>query len=366
MSENNLSLLTDVTKCIGCDKCVEACQQANDLPPEKPWRWLTKITDLSSARWTTIKRVDGADGDRFVRRHCRHCLEPACVEACIVGALQKSPEGPITYDRDICIGCRYCMIACPFEIPRYSWEDTVPYIQKCDLCHERVTSEGKLPACVEACIVGALTKTPEGAVVYDRDLCIGCRYCMIACPFEIPRYSWEDTVPYVQKCDLCYERVQTEGKPPACVGACPTQATIFGEREELLAEARRRLAADPDKYIQHIWGEREVGGTSVLYISDVNISLTDLDTPLSESSEIPMPQRTFKVLHHMPAVFVEMAAVMGGIYWVIERREKLAHEKSAGALTDGGAAVEGREGEPDVVDSEGDNEQDGNPQVKQS
>jgi formate dehydrogenase iron-sulfur subunit len=297
MTQTSMSLLTDVTKCIGCDECVAACQEVNKLPPEKPWRWLRSITDLSSARWTTINRVDGEGEDRFVRRHCRHCLEPACVEACIVGAL---------------------------------------------------------------------TKSPEGAVVYDRDLCIGCRYCMIACPFEIPRYSWEDTVPYVQKCDLCYERVQTEGKPPACVGACPTQATIFGEREELLAEARRRLAADPDKYIQHIWGEREVGGTSVLYISDVNISLTDLDTPLSESSEIPMPQRTFKVLHHMPTVFVEMAVVMGGIYWVIERREKLAHEKSTGALTDGGAAVEGREGEPDVVDSEGDNEQDGNPQVKQS
>jgi formate dehydrogenase iron-sulfur subunit len=297
MTQTSMSILTDVTKCIGCDECVAACQEVNELPPERPWRWLRRITDLSSARWTTVNRVDGDGEDRFVRRQCRHCLEPACVEACIVGAL---------------------------------------------------------------------TKTPEGAVVYDRDLCIGCRYCMIACPFEIPRYSWEDTVPYVQKCDMCYERVQTEGKLPACVEACPTQATIFGTREELLAEARRRLAADPDKYIQHIWGEREVGGTSVLYISDVDISLTDLGTRLSESSEIPMPQRTFKVLHHMPTVFVSMAATMGGVYWIIERREKLAHENAAGALPDGGAAVEGSEGEANAVGSEGDNGQGGSPQVKQS
>ena len=298
MTQTSMSILTDVTKCIGCDECVAACQEVNELPPERPWRWLRRITDLSSARWTTVNRVDGEGEDRFVRRQCRHCLEPACVEACIVGAL---------------------------------------------------------------------TKTPEGPVVYDRDLCIGCRYCMIACPFEIPRYSWEDTVPYVQKCDMCYERVQTEGKPPACVEACPTQATIFGEREELLAEAHKRLAADPDKYIQHIWGEREVGGTSVLYISDVNISLTDLDTTLSESSEIPMPQRTFKVLHHMPTVFVSMAATMGGIYWIIERREKLAHENAPEALADGETAVEGGEGEANAVDSEGaDNGQDDSPQVKQS
>jgi formate dehydrogenase iron-sulfur subunit len=252
MSRKNIAILTDITKCIGCEKCVDACQEANDLPPEMPWRWLGSITDLSSSRWTTIRRIEHPDGDRFMRRQCRHCLEPACVEACIVGALQK---------------------------------------------------------------------TPEGAVVYDRDICIGCRYCMIACPWEIPKYSWEDTVPYVQKCDLCYQRVTQEGKIPACVEACPTEATIFGEREALLAEAHRRLAAEPDKYIQKVWGEHEVGGTSVLYISDVDINLTALDAPLTDDT--PVPIRTFRVLHQMPAVFVGMAAVMGGLYWVIERRQRL-------------------------------------------
>ena len=279
-----MSILTDVTKCIGCDECVAACQEANELPPERPWRWLRRITDLSSARWTTLVRVEG-DGnaeDRFVRRQCRHCLEPACVEACIVGALTKTPEGPIVYDRDICIGCRYCMIACPFEIPRYSWEDTVPYVQKCDLCYERVTSEGKRPACVEA---------------------------------------------------------------------CPTEATIFGEREELLEEARKRLAAEPGKYIQRIRGEREVGGTSVLHISGVDINLTDLDTSVLD--ETPMPGRTFKVLHHMPTVFVEMAVVMGGIFWVIERRERLTSERAAQAQKEADAASPDGEGVDTAADAAG-------------
>jgi formate dehydrogenase iron-sulfur subunit len=284
MTYRNMSILTDVTKCIGCEKCVEACRETNHLPPDKPWRWVRNINDLSTSRWTTIERVENDGGDRFARRHCKHCLEPACVEACIVGALQKTPEGPVIYDRDICIGCRYCMIACPFEIPRYSWEDRVPYVQKCNLCYERVKDEGKLPACVEA---------------------------------------------------------------------CPTEATIFGERDDLLEEARRRLAAEPGKYVQRVWGEREVGGTSVLHISDVELELTDLETAVRD--ETPMPERTFKVLHHMPTVFVQMAVVMGGIYWVIERREKLAAERAAQAQAEGGVASpdEGGEGAaPDEADSE--------------
>jgi formate dehydrogenase iron-sulfur subunit len=190
---------------------------------------------------------------------------------------------------------------------------------------------------------------------------------MIACPFEIPRYSWEDRVPYVQKCNLCYERVKNEGKLPACVEACPTEATIFGEREELLSEARRRLAAEPQKYVQRIWGEREVGGTSVLHISDVELEISDLETAVRD--ERPMPERTFKVLHHMPAVFVEMAVVMGGIYWVIERREKLAAEKAAQAGADGGVASPGGGGgdaAADAADSGTGNGPEGSERTKQS
>ncbi len=147
---------------------------------------------------------------------------------------------------------------------------------------------------------------------------------MIACPFEIPKYSWEDSVPYVQKCHLCYERLTSRGESPACVTACPEGATIFGEREDLLKEARTRIDASPGKYIDRIWGEHEVGGTSVLYLSDVELNLTELDESVSDST--PMPERTFKVLGKMPSVFVGMAAAMGGIYWVVERRRKLAEK----------------------------------------
>ena len=151
MTVQRMAILNDVTRCTGCEKCVDACQAANQLPRERPWRWLRSIDDLSSSRWTTIRRIRGADGFHNVRRQCRHCLEPECVSVCIVGALVKTPEGPVIYDADRCIGCRYCMIACPWEIPRYSWEQTVPFVQKCDLCYERVTSTGSPPACVAAC-----------------------------------------------------------------------------------------------------------------------------------------------------------------------------------------------------------------------
>ncbi len=251
MNMRNMAILNDVTRCIGCEECVKACQRVNELPEEEPWRWVKRIDDLSSARWSTIEQIRSEKGDRYVRKLCLHCIDPACVSVCIVGALKKTPEGP---------------------------------------------------------------------VIYDRDICIGCRYCMIACPWEIPRYSWEDRVPYIQKCTMCYERVLQDGKPPACVEACPTEATIFGEREDLLAEARRRLANEPDKYIQKIWGAKEVGGTSVLYISDVNIKLTELAVPVIDPE--PIPHRTTKILHQMPSVFTGMALLMGGIYWVIKRRQK--------------------------------------------
>jgi formate dehydrogenase iron-sulfur subunit len=252
MSVRTMAILTDVTRCTGCERCVEACQQANGRPDEKPWRWVKQIDDLSSARWTTIRAVTTGRTTRYVRRQCRHCLDPECVSVCIVGALHKTPQGPVVYNRDICIGCRYCLIACPWEIPRYSWEDTVPYVQKCDFCYQRVVEEGKLPACVEA---------------------------------------------------------------------CPLQATIFGERDALLAEAHRRLAAEPERYLPRVWGEKQVGGTSVLYVSDVDLNLTDLAEGIT--SEDPMPHRTTKILHKMPTVFVGMAALMGGLHWVIRRRQEL-------------------------------------------
>ncbi len=144
------AILTDTTRCTGCESCVEACKRVNGLGEDRPRPWKRDIDDLSSTRFTTLLRRTDERGAHFVRQQCRHCLEPACVSACIVGALRKTSEGPVTYDEGKCMGCRYCMVACPFTIPRYDWEKTVPYVRKCTLCYERL-QEGRQPACTEEC-----------------------------------------------------------------------------------------------------------------------------------------------------------------------------------------------------------------------
>ena len=244
------AILTDTTLCTGCQKCVEACKQENDLGKDTSRRWKRRIDDLSATRYTTILR---RPGNHFVRQQCRHCLEPACVSACLVGALQKTPEGP---------------------------------------------------------------------VIYDSDRCMGCRYCMVACPYEIPRYQWEEPIPYVRKCTMCYERVK-EGRQPACTEACPQEATIFGSRCDLLKEARRRIDNDPDKYIDKVYGETEIGGTSVIYISDIPLEFLSFQQELGEK---PLPELTWAALSKVPWLVGGVGAVMGGVWWTIGRRMKLAEE----------------------------------------
>jgi formate dehydrogenase iron-sulfur subunit len=248
----SFAILTDVTRCIGCEQCVAACKQANHTGNDEPWPWQGDPSGLSATRWTSIVR--GPKG-RYVRIHCRHCLDPACASACPVGALHKSPEGP---------------------------------------------------------------------VVYDASICLGCRYCMVACPFRITRYEWSSPVPRVRKCFMCYERIEAgEIRQPACTAACPTQATIFGERGALLAEAKRRIAADPGRYLHHVWGEEEVGGTSVLYVSDVDLGDAGWPATLRDA---PYPALTRPALHLVPGTFLGVGAAMFGLSWVIGRRQKLARE----------------------------------------
>jgi formate dehydrogenase iron-sulfur subunit len=197
------------------------------------------------------------------------------------------------------------------------------------------------PACVSACPVGAMQKTPEGVVVYDKAICMGCRYCMVACPFGIPRYDWSSAVPYVNKCNLCYTRLR-EGKLPACVEACPTRATIFGDRDALLADAESRLRAEPNKYLQHIYGAEEIGGTAVLYISDVDLGFLNFKNPLPEQ---PVPERTWAVMQEIPTVAVGMAVACSGLYWIIERRNRMARlraeEKRQRRAEDGKRRLDG-------------------------
>jgi len=241
------AILTDVTKCIGCFECVTACKTSHNLSNDVPRKW-HRNDGLSAQNWSSIvQRPD----NHYVRKQCRHCLEPACVSVCPVAALITTNTGAIIYDPDKCIGCRYCMIACPFGIPRYDWEEPVPYIRKCDFCHDRTT----------------------------------------------------------------------RGLQPACTEACPNGATIFGERDELLSEAHRRIAAEPDKYLDTVFGEHEMGGTAVLYISDIDLGF--LSYPARRETPA-LPETTHLAMSAVPPTFIGMGALMGGLYWFCKRRDALA------------------------------------------
>lgn len=252
------AILVDITRCTGCERCVAACVEANGLDPQQAEKDRTATRDgLSANRLLSIAKVD--DG-RFARKSCMHCLEPSCVSACLVGGM---------------------------------------------------------------------TKTPEGPVIYDADKCIGCRYCMLACPFHIPRYEWDKTLPFVAKCTMCFERLQ-DGGLPACVEACPNQALTFGERKNLLNQAHQRLHHETRNYIQNVWGEQEFGGTSVLYISDVDLSV--LDWPAQPIS--PIPALTEPLIHKTPFIGFTVAAGLLGVNWIVKRRMKLAEEQQDSPKTD--------------------------------
>jgi formate dehydrogenase iron-sulfur subunit len=237
----------------------------------------------------------------------------------------------ILYDSTLCIGCRLCEAACAER-----WG--LPYDE--EIGREEKLSEHKLttivshgegfsrrlcmhcqdPTCVSVCPVGALQKTSLGPVVYDESRCIGCRYCMLACPFQVPTYEWSQQLPRIQKCDMCYQR-QRAGQPTACAEICPTAATISGEREELIAETRRRIAENPGQYYQHIYGLREVGGTSVLFLSAVPFEELRMRAHLLQE---PLPVLTWRVLSLIPDVVAVGTVLLGGIWWVTHRREEVA------------------------------------------
>jgi formate dehydrogenase iron-sulfur subunit len=271
----SFAILTDITKCIGCEECVAACKSANETgADDAPWKWQSEATGLSATRWTTIERTPEG---RHVRVHCRHCLDPGCAAACPVGALQVTDQGVVAYDASTCMGCRYCLVACPFLMTRYEWDSRTPRVRKCILCYDEIMA-GRM-------------------------------------------------------------------QQPACTERCPTEATIFGERDDLLAEARKRIDAEPGRYIDHIWGEHEVGGTSVLYISDVDLVTAGWPARLPGHA---VPDLANRVLRTVPATFAGVGVAMAGIHWIVKRRQKLAAEAAGqggiGAETDGNAAETGSEG----------------------
>lgn len=259
----------------------------------------------------------------------------------------------VLHDIPLCTGCRKCEWACkdqhkfpnkPIEtfddksvfekkrrtnqeshtvVNRYpnprNAEKPIYVKKQCNHCNE--------PACASACLVSAFKKTPRGAVTYNKDLCIGCRYCMTVCPFYVPAYDYQDALtPQVRKCTLCYERIVKNGEIPACVKICPTQALTFGKRSELIKVAREKIRSQSGKYIDHIYGEHEVGGTCWLYISGVPFE--KLGFPMDVGTK-PYPELTRGFLSMVPAVLMIWPALLGGLYMFSKRRERMAEDETA-------------------------------------
>lgn len=239
----------------------------------------------------------------------------------------------LLYDATMCIGCKACERACA-EQNQLPYSDAVAaeavqsehkftvVMAKDDKYMRRLCMHCEKPACASVCPVGALHKTKEGPVVYDVWKCIGCRYCMVACTFGQPKYEWQSLNPRVRKCIMCPERIKA-GQATACAEACPTGATKFGERDELIQEARERLRTNPLAYVPRIYGLTEVGGTSVLILSSVNPE--EYGYPSSAKiGETPMPEYTGKVMERVPDFIPVWSLVLGGIYWISHRREEVS------------------------------------------
>lgn len=242
MTTNSKAILIDITRCVGCHACEQTCKQIHNFPTDPE-------PQLSATAFTVVQEK----GDRYVRRMCMHCEDPTCVSVCLVGALQKTPSGPVVYDADRCMGCRYCLQACPFQVPSYEWTKLAPYMKKCDMCAER----------------------------------------------------------------------QARGEMPACVEACPVQAAIYGDREALLAEARKRIEENPS-YVKHIYGEQEAGGTSVLMISDVPFEKLGFFAPPMH----PLPTLTAGPLHETPTIVLVGGSLLAALYWITQRRQEVAAAES--------------------------------------
>lgn len=254
---NRYGVLTDLTKCIGCRSCEAACNEENKLPEPK-----------------------------------------------------ISFDDPSVFEKERRPDWKAYTVVNRYQNPK---DEGKPIFRKmqCFHCNE--------PACASACLVGAFKKTSEGAVIYNEKVCIGCRYCMAACPFSIPAYEYFSAFdPKIVKCMMCYHRV-SKGGVPACVEACPEEGLTFGKRKQLIRLARGRIMKNPDQYIDHIYGEHEAGGTSWLYISGVPFEQVGFRTDLGTT---PYPTFTKGFLWSVPLVLVLWPALLGGVYVFTKSREK--------------------------------------------
>jgi len=279
------SILFDNTRCIGCRSCEEACDNENAARKRK-WKEKEDIR----------KPPEGLSGDKWL--HVSHHPLP------LKGNTARQPfnwdDAPVLQDDG------------QYSFMRHA----------CMHCLE--------PACESACIVGALKKQSNGAVIYDQSKCMGCRYCMLACPFNIPKWEWHKALPYIHKCTMCFDR-QKEGKSPACVEDCPGNengpALLFGTRQELIYEGEKRIHENPDLYHPLLLGRDEMGGTGVLYLlnKNLNANLSPFpDNPGTRS--IPnysgIPQST------VPYWVGGLGGFLMGLNWIISRRNKVSTEEN--------------------------------------
>jgi len=262
-------VLFDSTRCIGCRKCEEGCNTVNELPePDKAFSDLSVLdTDrrTTSKAYTIVNRYDDAGGNQgplYRKVQCNHCLEPACASVCFVRAFSKNESGAVIYDETVCVGCRYCMIACPFEIPAYEYDRVLsPRVRKCTMCHPRIV-KGLLPGCVEA---------------------------------------------------------------------CPTEALTYGKRDDLLQIGRERIRKFPERYVDHIYGENEMGGTSWLHLSAVPFQDIGMREDLGTT---PAPKLTSGALSVVPMVAGLWPVLLGGVYAINKRREKIEKQEKEQAVSE--------------------------------
>ncbi|MBE0558554.1 MAG: 4Fe-4S dicluster domain-containing protein, partial [Proteobacteria bacterium] len=225
-----MGILVDTTRCIGCRSCEFACAAAHGFAePDADPAVLEEARSPSTTQWSVVNRHMTERGEVYVKKQCMHCNQPACASACLTKAMLKTEDGP---------------------------------------------------------------------VIWREDKCMGCRFCMISCPFDIPRFEYDSPVPKIQKCNFCWDRLQKGGRP-ACVEACPVEALTYGKRSDLLAQGRSQIAADPAQYSSHIYGEHEVGGTGYLYLSSVPFKQIGFREDLES---IPYPELSKDYLYAVPIV----------------------------------------------------------------
>ncbi len=237
-----MSVLMDARRCIGCRKCESACAAENGLPiPDiEDTSVFEEIRDTTTSQWTVVNRYQTDVGEVYVKKQCMHCNQAGCSTACLTKAMYKTQEGPVIWRESKCMGCRFCMISCPFDIPRFEYDKAVPKIQKCILCSQRLE----------------------------------------------------------------------QGEQPACVQACPVDALQFGTRRQLVELAKSRIYENPWLYDHHIYGEHEVGGTGWLYLSPVPFDQIGFRTDLGNES---VPQLSQSFLYSVPVVFLLWPAFLSSM-----------------------------------------------------